>query len=131
MRFQGPTPGPPASLSRRQEDDDGYSNNKRSNGSNMPVHPLKSAILMSRASSRSEVRHWHLRGPDSQRREARDVTVTSPASRISVTDPQLKSSQCPIQWIHQLHRSDKAASPCRSRFVWSKGEVHSKLGVPS
>ena len=45
MRFQGHR--------RRRQEDDGYSNNKRSNGSN--THPLKSAILISRA-SRSEVR---------------------------------------------------------------------------
>jgi len=60
MRFQGHR--------RRRQEDDGYSNNKRSNGSN--THPLKSAILISRA-SRSKVRH--LREPDSRRREARDV----------------------------------------------------------
>ncbi len=45
MRFQGHR--------RRRQEDDGYSNNKRSNCSN--THPLKSAILISRA-SRSEVR---------------------------------------------------------------------------
>ncbi len=52
-----------------------------------------------------------------------------------VTDQQeyfrVRSSPwCPIQWIHLAHRSDKAESPCRSRFVWSKGAVQSKLGVP-
>ena len=36
MRFQGHR--------RRRQEDDGYSNNKRSNGSN--THPLKSAILI-------------------------------------------------------------------------------------
>ncbi len=45
MRFQGHR--------RRRQEDDGYSNNKRSNGSN--THPLKSAILKFRM-SRSEVR---------------------------------------------------------------------------
>ncbi len=61
---------------RRRQEDDGYSNNKRSNGSN--THPLKSAILISRA-SRSEVRH--LREPDSRRREARgDVANPSHGS---------------------------------------------------
>ena len=44
-RFQGPF--------RRRQKIDGFSNNKRSNGSN--THRLKSAILISRA-SRSEVR---------------------------------------------------------------------------
>ncbi len=68
MRFQGHR--------RRRQEDDGYSNNKRSNGSN--THPLKSAILISRA-SRSEVRH--LREPDSRRREARgDVANPSHGS---------------------------------------------------
>jgi len=116
---------------RRRQEDDGYSNNKRSNGSN--THPLKSAILISRA-SRSEVRH--LREPDSRRREARDVARRRRESESRIRRNIFASNlpldvQCSkfTDCTHRARRSDKAASPCRSRFVWPKGEVHSKLGV--
>ena len=48
MRFQGHR--------RRRQEDDGYSNNKRSNGSN--THPLKSAILKSERGPSRPTSFW-------------------------------------------------------------------------
>ena len=50
---------------RRPQKVDGFSNNKRSNGSK--THPLKSAILISRA-SRSVVRHLREKSPNTSSR---------------------------------------------------------------
>ncbi len=54
MRFLGHNTAD-AGKNSEDSDDDGYANNKRSNGSNTQLEPFGSAIMFSRA-SRSEVR---------------------------------------------------------------------------
>ena len=71
---------------RRQKVND-FSNNKRSNG--IKTHPLKSAILLSKA-SRSEVRHLR----ESDWRRPGDVAATSPI-RVTVKHIRVIPVECP------------------------------------
>ena len=95
LRFQGPF--------RRPLKFEGYSNNKRSNGSN--THLLKFAILISRA-SRSEVRRL---------RQTKSPTK-SPTKSLRLAGPaEFSSKKCPLTKIwfgtEFLHRRQYTTPP--------------------
>ena len=94
---------------RRQKVDD-FSNNKRSNG--IKTHPLKSAILLSKA-SRSVVRHLR----ESDWRRPGDVAATSPI-RVTVKHIRVIPVECPSLFssIAITEHVNPKNKHCQSKF---------------